>query len=88
MRLSFQTGVSCRHVNDELLIYDARNEQVYCFNSTGAYIIEKLCCQGETFDSLLETIKSDYTTGTEQIEQDVISFVDQLLQKELVQNAP
>ena len=76
--------LSVAHLEDEAVILDMRSSQYYGLNKVGACVLEQVQ-EPVQVGALLSSLEGRYAVQAQDLERDVISFLQRLKQKGLIE---
>jgi hypothetical protein len=76
-------GVVSETFEDEVVVINLESGNYYSFNKTGA-AVWGLIGEGYNVQTIIDTIKNSYSDDSENIETDIISFLNDLLSNEIL----
>ena len=81
--MEFKKHVQVRKEKFGTVIFETLKEKVFVTNSTGADIVERLK-EKKTPDAIITELAAQYSTDKEAIADDVNSFINNLIQQEVL----
>lgn len=85
--LAVPTMVMARQLGEEMVILDLQSGTYFGLDAVGARIWA-LASAGQTLAQVCDTLLTEYDVGREQLEQDVLTLAQALLDKRLAELAP
>ncbi len=77
-----KNGLVCEDIDDEVIVFDVENEQFYEFGGIGSFIWNRI--DKNSVDSVAEVVCSEYDINKKTALDDVLSFITDLLEKQLI----
>lgn len=74
----FNRDIIIRDCSEVTLAFNPENSDVYEFNTTGAFVLQKLR-EEITFEELYALICEEYNTSEEDIDDEIIEIVERLI---------
>ena len=83
MRYRFQEGVFLRNIQEEVVLYDTRRDQIHCFNASGANIVAEINKMSPTKEELFSLLSVKYTVD-DHVCAEIDAFLCQLIEMGLL----
>lgn len=83
MTVVMTEDLSVAHLNDEAVLLDVQSGNYYGLNEVGVRILD-IVSQPCTVGELVETLAREYEVPTEQLERDVVAFLQDLVAHQLI----
>lgn len=82
-RLEASSSVVTREIGGEMVLMDLESGSYFGLNSVGGQVWQALE-EGNTIKQLCDQIEEEFDVPREQLEQDILSLVEELLERKLV----
>jgi len=85
-RLEASSSVVTREIGGEMVLMDLESGSYFGLNSVGGQVWQALE-EGKTIKQLCDQIEEEFDVPRDQLEQDITSLVEELLERKLVAEA-
>lgn len=75
--------ISLKKIGSEIFVYDRTRAYVHSFNETGAIILEGIQNQ-LSIETICKNVEEIFEANTVEVENDVLQFIQTLLQKNII----
>lgn len=79
--------ISVKKIADEIFMYNRQQSLIHSFNETGALILESIQEQ-KNIEQICQKVVSQYEIDPHEAQEDILQFLEALLQQNIIQNVP
>ncbi len=76
--------ISLKKIADEIFMYNRQQSLIHSFNETGALILESIQQQMD-IEQICQKVVSQYEIGPQEAREDILQFIESLLQQNIIQ---